>query len=724
MVGEGARSPRRAPVALAIGLAAMVVAVCIVLSGSPLVRAGTNSVPPPNVAVALQGSAAVCQLGGTIPRGTTAIRIPFVANAGPRVVATVMAGSRVLTTGAQAAGWGSTDTVTVPVTPVTHQTPGTRVCIAIGPITPFIAVDATASRRTSSTSYEPRNDRLHLEYLRYGSASWWSLAPSIAQRLGVGHAALGTWNWLLALMLMLAVAALASHLALAATTTSKRRPAKAVTRASSSSPTAGTATMRTRTLLGRIPSAAWTCALIACLNAVCWSIITPPFQVPDEPSHFAYTQQLAENQRLPVSTEASYSQEEQVALNDLHQGEVRRHPENHAISTSAEQQQLQHDLAEHLSRRGNGAVGVSGSEPPLYFLLEAIPYELGSPGTLLDQLELMRLLSAVMAGITALFSYMFIRETLPGVRRAWAVGGLGVALAPLLGFMSGGVSPDAMLYAVSAAILYAFAHAFRRGLTQRQAVTIGVLTAVGLLTKLNFVGLIPGVALGLVVLAVRAPQADRRRAFRHLGLALAIAASPVCVYAVVNLLSSRPGLGIVSTAVKQEHAIGTAVSYIWDFYLPHLPGMSNQFGWVSMPRQVWFDRSVGLYGWFDTTFPLWVDNLALVLVGVLILLCIRALFALRVALRRHLVEIVVYGVMGIGLALLVAASNYLDTAEGLGYAQPRYLLPMIPLLGVALALAARGAGRRWGPSVGMLLVVLVLAHDVFSQLLVIARYYG
>jgi hypothetical protein len=42
---------------------------------------------------------------------------------------------------------------------------------------------------------------------------------------------------------------------------------------------------------------------------------------------------------------------------------------------------------------------------------------------------------------------------------------------------------------------------------------------------------------------------------------------------------------------------------------------------------------------------------------------------------------------------------------------------------VALALTARGAGRRWGPTAGALIVVLFLAHNIFSQLLVVARYY-
>jgi hypothetical protein len=75
---------------------------------------------------------------------------------------------------------------------------------------------------------------------------------------------------------------------------------------------------------------------------------------------------------------------------------------------------------------------------------------------------------------------------------------------------------------------------------------------------------------------------------------------------------------------------------------------------------------------------------------------------------------------------LIASHGYLNAngQGGPGDAQPRYLLPLLPLLGVAVALAARGAGRRWGPPVGALLVVLFLSHDVFSQLIVVSRFYG
>jgi hypothetical protein len=146
---------------------------------------------------------------------------------------------------------------------------------------------------------------------------------------------------------------------------------------------------------------------------------------------------------------------------------------------------------------------------------------------------------------------------------------------------------------------------------------------------------------------------------------------------------------------------------------------------MSTIRDMWFDRAVGFYGWLDTSFPVWVDNLALIPAALIAILGLRTLLARRAALRACLPELVVYLVMGVGLMALLGQDFYVNrTLEGAGWAQPRYLVPLLPLAAAALALAARGAGKRWGPAVGALIVVLFLAQDVFGQLLTVARFYG
>jgi Predicted membrane protein (DUF2142) len=482
----------------------------------------------------------------------------------------------------------------------------------------------------------------------------------------------------------------------------------------------------TRTLgLRRIPRAAWSCALVACVNAICWSIVTPPFQVPDEPAHFAYVKQLAET-GTPPSSSAEPTGEELTALTALRQGSIRLRPQNQTIATQQEQDQLERELSLSAHEKGSAAAGVATSQPPLYYALAAIPYSLARDGSVLDRLQLMRLMSALFAGLTAMFVFLFVRETLPGTPWAWVVGGLAVALTPLLGFMSGAVNPDSMLFAVTAAIFYVLAHAFRRGLSTRGAATIGALTAIGLSTKLNFIGLAPGVLLGLIVLTVRAVRTSGRSAYRLLALSSAIALSPVALYLVHNVLSNHLPLGIVSATVQTQHGSMLAqANYIWQLYLPRLPGTVNDFPGLFTTRQLWFNEYVGLYGWLDTPFPGWVDSVALIPAGAIALLCCRALLQGRAALRSRAAEIAVYATIAVGLLVLIGADSYRSfPAIDAEYAQARYLLPLLALFGAALALAARGAGRRWGPPVGALIVVLFLAHNIFSQLQVIARYYG
>ncbi len=475
-----------------------------------------------------------------------------------------------------------------------------------------------------------------------------------------------------------------------------------------------------------IPPAAWICVAVACLNAVCWSLLSPPFQITDEPSHFAYVQHLATTGSLPRSSEEKFSASETEALIALRYEQVRGLPQNGTIATAAEQSHLEQALNTPASSESEDA-GVAAEQPPLYYALETIPYSLG--GTVLDRLASMRLLSALMAGVTALFAFLFLREALPGVRWAWTVGGLGVALFPLLGFMSGAVNPDAMLYAAAAALFFALARAFRLGLTPLRATAIGVVIAVGLLTKLNFIGLIPGAALALAILGRRAARISRTQAYRSLALAVGVALSPLLLYLAINAASGRfAKIDIGATGLEfftYRGSIFGKASYLWELYLPALPGMHSYFHGFSTTLQLWFDGLVGRYGWLETFFPGWVYTVALIPATLIAGLCLRELIRARAALVERIAELVVYAAMAAGVMVLVGASDYLAYPKDIGaYVEPRYMLPMLVLFGAILTLAARGAGRRWGRAVGTLLVLVVLAHNIFSQLLVVSRYYG
>lgn len=503
----------------------------------------------------------------------------------------------------------------------------------------------------------------------------------------------------------------------------QRAARRRTTRLNARSPT------NVRALLRCVPRAAWIVAAIALLNATVWSLIIPPFQGRDEISHFAYVAQLAETGTLPHrgNEQEPFAPAEAFTLLGLHYYEVRFAAFTPSISSVAEQQTLTNDVDRNAPRTGAGEAGPASSEPPLYYTVETIPYALGG-GNVLTQLQLMRLSGAVMGAITALLIFFFLREVVPGVPWAATVAAICVALQPLFAFMSGSVNPDALLYMLSAATFLCLARAFRRRFTWQEAVVLGLVVAAGFLTYFSFIGVALGACVGLAILGVRNARRSGRRALQAPAIAIGIAISPAVLYGGYNLLRGRSAFGQASSVGSTIgfSSLTRELSYIWQMYLPRLPGMTSYFAGVNTWKDIWFDRSVGFYGWMDTMFPSWVDSVALVAAIVVAVLCGRELYARRQALGERLPELASYAAITLGVLLMLGIASYSDdqVEHELSLGEPRYLLPMLALFAAAIALAIRGTGRRWMSIAGAAMVLLFLGHDIFSQLQVIARYYG
>jgi hypothetical protein len=713
--------------ALAAGLALTGIGVGLALTRSPasLARINRTTETPQQPIAQSNSRARYCQGSEVLPARTTAIRVSLTTSIGPRVRLQVRSGQATVASGEQARGWNG-GVVTVPVRPLPAAVHAVEVCVSFEGQNELLTLHGQSVAGLPPT-YGPQGalaGSMRLEYLRAGTSSWASKIPTIVAHMGLARALEGSAIAYLALALALAVAALVAHTIireLPTSTGARQRAALARRR-----PAADGLHAALR-VFSRVPRAAWMCALVAALNAACWSIVTPPFQVPDEPAHVAYVTQLAETGQLPTSSSEQFSPEEIDVLQGVRHYYIAQQPEHHTVETPRERSELRSfmALAKNAGGSGSPAAGVAASQPPLYYALEAVPYELARAGTLLDRLALMRLLSALMAGATALFVFLFLREALPEVPWAWTVGALAVALVPLLSFMSGAVNPDSLLFAVSAATFYCLARAFRCGLSPQAAAALGMVTATGTLTKVNFLGLVPGIVLGACLLAVRERRAHGASVARLLTLTLGIGFAPSALYVLRNAISGHHLLGIVSSGAHTLHGSPLAeIDYIWQLYLPRLPGTTADFPGLFTAKDLWFHGYVGLLGWFDATFPGWVYTAALFPAGAIALLCARTLLDRRVYLRERAGELGVYAAMSLGLLVLIGADSYHEfptlTAS---YAQARYLLPLLPLLGAALALGARGAGRRWGLAAGTLIVVLFMAHDIFSQMLVVARYY-
>lgn len=472
----------------------------------------------------------------------------------------------------------------------------------------------------------------------------------------------------------------------------------------------------------RVPPACVACAAIAWGHAAVWAVVTPTFQVPDEQTHFGYTQYLAETGGLPTNTAPGRFTPEQAVLSRGTPFSIEGWPTWQPSQSRRLHRQLRSVKPSAVNNEAVQAV----NNPPLYYVLEAIPYGAARSLNALDRLFVMRLFSALLAALTVAFTFLFVRELLPGTPWAWTVGALAVAFQPLFAFMGGGVNNDNLVYTLGAALVYLLARAFRRGLSPALGAALGAVAIAGLLTKSTFLGMLPGGALGVVLAAWRAAPARRARAVRGALTAGGVLALPAAAWVVANeVVFGRSPTTLTSglLAPSAKASIGGNLSYLWQYFLPRLWFMSDRFG--SYPVwDVYVQGFVGRFGWFLIGFPRWVNWLA---TGVYIAIIALAAAAVtrRGILRRRWPELVAYLGVVLGMLIVVGIAGYrYRITTNLPLEQPRYLLSLLALYGGLVAVAARGAGARWGRAVGGFLVVAAMGHSLFAILRTVAHYYS
>ena len=347
----------------------------------------------------------------------------------------------------------------------------------------------------------------------------------------------------------------------------------------------------------------------------------------------------------------------------------------------------------------------------------------------------MRLLSALLAAGTVLAVFMFLRELFPRTPWSWTVGSLAVAFQPTFAFIAAGVQGDNLLFLASATTLWLLLRAYRRGFTLARAGAIGAAVAVGLLAKLTFIPLIPGIGLALALLAWReARLRGRGEALYSLLAAVLVAAVPYGIYALLNVYAwhrGGPTAGGIAAATNSALPNGTTITlkqtldFTWQLYLPPLWFMHHRFFPAYPGWEIWLDGLIGHFGWLDYTFPQWVYKYGLDIFYALAALAAVGLFRLRARLLGMLPIFLCFGVMGLGLLASIGYTGIrYQAATGARFEQARYLIPMIALYGAFVVLAAKGAGRRWAPLLGGVLVVAAMAHGLFAETLTISRYYG
>jgi 4-amino-4-deoxy-L-arabinose transferase-like glycosyltransferase len=699
--------------------------------------AGTSGAAPRVfVAEIPQRGGTLCQEEANLLKGAGELRLLLgtYGRPGPRLDVTFKnTAGRTLVTSRLPAGWGEGPVVIpVPSPPADIQN-GTACITSAGGAR--IAVAGEPNGTPAVVNMRAQSGRASIDAFTARAKSTFSLLPELGSRLGRGSAELiGPWTVVFIGLLLigaLASSGLAVVLALRGDLTRGDSAGDIGSRvvALETSPIKRRAWLRAQAR--RVPQAGYAIAVAAFAVTLAWSLLTPPFQVPDETSHIAYVQYLAETGDLPteVAGTAAFAPEENDLLGALGFARVIGRPTEKVLTTAASEKYLRTVEGKLGAPTGNGNVANASSNPPLYYLLQAPVYLATSSSSLLTQIVAMRLLSVLFTTLTVLLAYLFLRELMPGSPGTWVLGGLACAFQPILGFIGSGVTPDSLLFLCGTGLLLYSARILRRGLTMRRAVVLALFALAGLLTKPVFMALLPAACLAVLFAWRKQGRAATRPALTAAALVLA----PMVVYTVAaSVALDHPYFGVASDVASTSAGGGAggtstspmrALSFVFQLFVARPPFLTDLVPGFPL-KDLWVTGFVGVFGWLDYGFARPQVDFAMRLLVITGLLGLVALFRPRRSVRQHLPLTLVLLTALAGVLAAVGLTDYqASITNAPRFEQARYLLPLIALYGGLFALAGKGLGSRLVRLILPALWVLVSLHTVAAVILTTDRFY-
>lgn len=296
---------------------------------------------------------------------------------------------------------------------------------------------------------------------------------------------------------------------------------------------------------------------IAVIVGLAWALLVPPWQSPDEISHFAYAQSLGENFALPGNTRRPGLSSDQ-SFADTTVGATRgafyprTAPPNWSRAEYASY--LARVRAAHPpSKSDGGGLDSAESNPPLYYLFADVGYLIDSGGTAFGQLYTIRISGVLLLCVTTIAAWLLAGETL-GRRRLPQLACASVAgLLPMVTFMSTSVNPDALLYALWTLGLWLGARVINHRVRRWDGVALCAVTAAAILTKATSYALVPPVVMALFVGWLRRPRSERKRDLSFIAAAGIVLLLPVVGW--LELAHSLRRAGINGVAVSAAHPV-------------------------------------------------------------------------------------------------------------------------------------------------------------------------
>ena len=479
----------------------------------------------------------------------------------------------------------------------------------------------------------------------------------------------------------------------------------------------------------RVPPPLAALLAVAAILGVAWALVLPAWQAPDENSHYGYVQSLVDGPGLPGEPDRSALSSEQMLSSDAVNADqtassLPTKPEWNPASETAWLQAI--GKLTDAQRGDGGGPNAARSNPPLAYLLYAIPYAATSSGSPFARLEAMRLFGVIWLLMTvactwALAGEVFGRRPLLQLTAA-AIPGL--TAMPM--FIGASVSPDGLMFALWTAALWLGARLLRRGLTVGRGVAFFAVVGLACWVKATSYALLPG---ALLAFALALWRTRDLRVGSLARLALPAGATLVALvggWVVLARALARPASEqLTNVATASGLDVRELGSYLWQFYLPRLPFMQDFFSSVpTMPiYHTVLKGSWARFGWLEVVFPqpvyLVLSAVSVAVIGA----AVTALWRARARLDRGMLAFFVLVLLTLLAGLHWQEYRLLLAGAG-AFMQGRYLFPLIGLAGLVAAAALLALPQRWrGRAVAVLLSGL-FGLQLFSLGAVLERFYA
>ena len=478
--------------------------------------------------------------------------------------------------------------------------------------------------------------------------------------------------------------------------------------------------------LRRIPLPLLAVLGVVLVEGLAWAFAVPALQGADESAHFSYVQKLADAHVMPwrnpdlgylePAYPPSVSTEQRVAWTWAGLEPLRGNRAARPLWTHEDERIWARENAKLTpDHRTDGAGSRGVDNPPLYYLTAVVPYEIAG-GTFFDRLYALRVYNVALLLVAVALTWLLAGELFGRRRELQTLAAAAVALHPVLLDVATRVTPDVLLLTLASAALYLMTLVVKRGPSWRRVAGLLAVVAAACLTQGRGLGLVAPALFAIGLGWWRARGAPRPGVLGRVPAVVPWAVGALVVLVAFAAYATRFDFG----------ELAGFWSYLWQFYLPPLPGMTDPIGVSWDVENVYLNRFFGTFVQFEVDFP--PDLLRAIRVAVFAGLALLAVSAWRhrraLWARRDVVAVLLVAFVLSVLALHAAAFRSLLVNPADPVITGRYLLMLIPLygIGVAAAVAAFPGRVRALASGGLLGALVLLQLSAFG--LVVERFYA